>query len=76
MTDPRTTCRVPNDPTIALLVQERRRSRITQEQIAKVIGVSASNFSLWENEKQQPLFGNVVAWANSLGLDLKLVRRV
>lgn len=43
---------------------------LTQKQIAKIIGVSETQFQQWEYGNTVPSFLNARKWATSLGIDM------
>lgn len=68
-------------PTVARkrpggLLAELRRIRIeggvSQTCLGEKIGVERDQLSNWECGRRQPLVGNVQAWANALGYEIKL----
>ena len=55
------------------LHRRRRELRVRQRELAKRIGVDKSAISRWELRKTSPGLGSLCAWAEELGLEIKLV---
>lgn len=53
----------------------RMRRRLRQSALAEKLGWTASQLSLYERMRQRPSTPKLWAWANELGLDIKLVRK-
>lgn len=58
------------------LLAELRRIRvekgIPQEALGEKIGIEQDRLSTWECGREQPVLGNVQAWANALGYEVAL----
>lgn len=46
----------------------RKQASLTQEQLAKLVGVGRTSVTQWENDEQKPLMGNVQKLAAALGV--------
>lgn len=57
---------------IARLRARRRALEISQDDLARRIGVGHSQVSVWECGKQMPQLSSFCAWAEELGLDIIL----
>lgn len=61
------------------LLAELRRIRIekgiAQGALCTKIGIEQDRLSTWECGRNQPVYGNLQAWANALGYELALVER-
>lgn len=51
----------------------RRELRLTQEQVAAQVGVSAETLCSWENGRKIPTARNLISWAEVLGTRLVLM---
>jgi transcriptional regulator with XRE-family HTH domain len=54
----------------ALARRRRRWLDLTQEEVARRMGVAKQAISYWENGVREPTLENAVAWAKALDLDL------
>lgn len=61
---------------IALFREERQRQGLSQQGLAKKMGIGQSNISHWEAGKVQPQAYSFFHWAQTLGFDMRPVRRV
>jgi len=60
---------------VRFLFEEMNRQGKTGTGIAAEIGIAKSMFSHWAPGRSDPKLKDLEAWANVLGLDLKLVKR-
>lgn len=60
-------------PTRGGLVTARLTGRITQDQVAAVVGVDPSALGRWENARAVPSVARLVLWAAAVGVTPALV---
>jgi transcriptional regulator with XRE-family HTH domain len=63
------------DPIVQTLREARRRSGLSQEQVAELVGTSQSAVSELETGVIGPRLSTARRWADALGYDLALVKR-
>lgn len=56
--------------------EERQRQGLSQQKLAGKMGVGQSNISHWEAGKVMPTAYSFFLWAQTLGFDMRPVRRV
>lgn len=59
-----------------LLREERRKQKIKQSEIALELKISCVMFSRYETGKSKPKFEAVESWANALGLEIVVVKKL
>lgn len=64
------------DRVFVLLRQARRRQRLPQPELAKLLGVHRVTLNRWETGRDTPCWAMVVAWARVLGYRLDLALRI
>ena len=64
-----------SDPLLTQLRARRRELKLTSYALARRIGITHSYISVWEFGRQSPTVGNFIAWANALGLEVRLTPR-
>ena len=57
---------------LSALRAKRRELKLTSYALARRIGITHTYISVWEFGKQSPTLGNFIAWANALGLEVRL----
>jgi transcriptional regulator with XRE-family HTH domain len=63
------------DPIVAALVAERKAQGLSQRAIGRACGLSSATACEWERGGHSPTLDNLRAWADALGLDLRLQPR-
>ena len=64
-----------SNATFLTMREERLLRGLTQQQLADLVGVSKHTLHNIETGKKATFYQNVVALANALGFDMKLIRR-
>ena len=54
------------------LTKKRREQSLTQEELAKRLGITRQAFSNWEGGSNAPTSMNLFRWAEALGAELKV----
>lgn len=62
-------------PTITSLRRVRMSRNIEQRDLAKRIGVSATQVCCWERGFRVPNFFNLVCWAEALGVQITIAEK-
>ena len=52
------------------MMDEARRQKITQLQLAEMVNVSAQAVAQWSNGTKKPTDANLMSMANALGLEI------
>ena len=60
---------------IEQIAQTRKDNRVTQEQLANLIGTKKSNISRFEKGETNPSLDFIIRIADALGLNLKLLSK-
>lgn len=53
---------------IEMLVKLRLSARITQQQMADIIGKSQSHISMWENRESEMSIVDIMKWCDAVGI--------
>ncbi len=59
---------------ITALRMRREQLGLTSREAARRIGVVPEMLSTWETRRKRPTFESVLAWAQALGLEMRLER--
>jgi transcriptional regulator with XRE-family HTH domain len=63
------------DPLVAALCQRRQDRGLTQQQLGNIIGVSNGAISRWERGNRLPCTVDLLAMADALDCDIRVVPR-
>lgn len=66
----------PIHPILDTLRRERVRRRLSLSSLAAILGYHPVSIDTWECGKRIPKFQAVLDWAQSLGYEIKLERRI
>lgn len=64
---------LPQDPLIRALVNARLEQDVTLEVLARRLGYHRNTIYAWENERYKPTLRAFIDWADSLGLEIRLI---
>lgn len=62
-------------PRVLELTKERKLQKVSQQEIANVIGVSKSIISRLESGKSIPNYNFIEQYANKLGYEIRLLKK-
>ena len=66
----------PNHALVRALRAERQKQKISQLNMAIDLNMTERNFIYWESQQRTPNFLALIDWADILGFDVELKKRV